>query len=253
LALEPPGYVLVTGSSRGIGRAIVLRFASEGYAVAVTYRANESMARSVAEEAKRRGASDVLVLRLDVTDPGSVAEARKLVEEKWPYLNVLVNNAGVLHVGPIEETSLEQWEHVIRVNLTGVFLVTKEFLPLLRKAPWASIVNLASIAGQTGNIVASTAYAASKAGVIGFTRRLAVELAPHGIRVNAVAPSFVETDMVREFIDTPEKRKRIEELHPLRMIIQPEDVAETVYSLATPASRAITGQVIGVNAGRLTC
>ena len=165
---------------------------------------------------------------------------------------MLVNNAGVFHVGGIEETRLEDWEHVVRVNLTGVFLVTKTFLPMLKKAPWASIVNLASIAGQTGNIAASAAYAASKAGVIGLTRRLAVELARYGIRVNAVAPSFVETDMVRSFIDTPEKRKKIEELHPLRMIIQPEDVAEAVYFLATPASRAITGHVLSINAGRLT-
>ncbi|BEP17452.1 SDR family oxidoreductase [Pyrofollis japonicus] len=248
-----PGYVFVTGSSRGIGRAIVLRFASEGYAVAVTYRSSRDKAEKVAEEARKRGAADVLVIPLDVTDPKSVEDARRAVEEKWPYLNVLVNNAGILHVGSTEETSLEDWEKVIKVNLTGVFLVTKTFLPLLRKAPWASIVNIASIAGQTGNIVASTAYAASKAGVIGFTRRLAVELAPYKIRVNAVAPSFVETDMVRDFIDTPEKRKRIEELHPLKTIIQPEDVAEAVYFLASPAARTITGQVLGINAGRLTC
>lgn len=251
--MSAPGYVLVTGSSRGIGRAIVLRFASEGYAVAVTYHSNRDRAEKVAEEARRRGAADVVVLQLDVTRLESIENARKEIERHWPYLNVLVNNAGVLHVGSTEETTPEDWDRVIRVNLTGVFLMTKIFLPLLKKAPWASIVNVASIAGQSGNIVASTAYAASKAGVIGFTRRLAVELAPSGIRVNAVAPSFVETDMVREFIDTPEKRKRIEELHPLRMIIQPQDVAETVFFLATPRSRAITGQVIGINAGRLTC
>jgi 3-oxoacyl-[acyl-carrier protein] reductase len=250
---QPTGYVLVTGSSRGIGRAIVLRFASEGYAVAVTYHSNRDKALETAERARRLGARDVIVLRLDVSDPSSVEEAYKELAGRWPHLNVLVNNAGIIHTASIEETTFEDWERVIRVNLTGVFLVTKTFLPMLRKAPWASIVNIASIAGQTGNIVASAAYAASKAGVIGLTRRLAVELAKYKIRVNAVAPSFVETDMVREFIDTPEKRRKIEELHPLRMIIQPEDVAEAVYFLATPASRAITGQVLGINAGRLTC
>jgi len=113
-------------------------------------------------------------------------------------------------------------------------------------------VNIASIAGQTGNVYASTAYCASKAGVIGFTRRLAIELAPK-IRVNAVAPSFVETDMVKEFIDTPEKRKKIEKIHPLKDIAKPEDIAEAVYFLATPSSRFITGQIIGINGGRLTC
>ncbi|KSW12661.1 3-oxoacyl-ACP reductase [Pyrodictium occultum] len=243
---------MVTGSSRGIGRAVVLRFASEGYAVAVTYRSKREQALETAERARRLGAPDVVVLRLDVSSPESLEEARRVLESRWPHLNVLVNNAGIIHFGGIDETSLEDWERVIRVNLTGVFLATKTFLPMLRRAPWASIVNLASIAGQTGNVVASAAYAASKAGVIGLTRRLAVELAPHGIRVNAVAPSFVETDMVREFIDTPEKRKRVEEMHPLRIIIQPEDVAEAVYFLATPASRAITGHVLSINAGRFT-
>ena len=252
-AERPAGYVLVTGSSRGIGRAIVLRFASEGYAVAVTYVSNREKALETAEKARRLGARDTIVVRLDVSDPESVEEAYRTISGRWPYLNVLVNNAGILHVADIENTSLEEWERVIRVNLTGVFLVTKTFLPMLKKAPWASIVNIASIAGQTGNIVASAAYAASKAGVIGLTRRLAVELAKYRIRVNAVAPSFVETDMVRDFISTPEKRRQIEELHPLKMIIQPEDVAEAVYFLATPASRAITGQVLGINAGRLTC
>ena len=249
---KPVGYVLVTGSSRGIGRAVVLRFASEGYAVAITYHNRRDQALEAAERARRLGAPEAIVLRLDVSSPESLEEAHRELESRWPYLNVLVNNAGVLHIGSIDETRLDDWEKVIRVNLTGVFLATKTFLPMLRKAPWASIVNIASIAGQTGNIAASAAYVASKAGVIGFTRRLAVELASYGIRVNAVAPSFVDTDMVRSFLDKPEKRKKIEELHPLRMIIQPEDVAEAVYFLATPASRAITGHVLSINAGRFT-
>jgi len=249
---KPAGYVLVTGASRGIGRAIVLRFATEGYAVAITYHSKRDQALEVAERARRLGAPETIVLQLDVSSPDSVEKAYHRLEAEWPYLNVLVNNAGVFHAGGIEETTLEDWEHVIRVNLTGVFLVTKTFLPMLRRAPWASIVNLASIAGQTGDVAASAVYAASKAGVIGLTRRLAVELAKYGIRVNAVAPSFVETDMVQMFLDTPEKRKKIEELHPLRMIIQPEDVAEAVYFLATSTSRAITGHVLSINAGRFT-
>ncbi len=246
------GYVFVTGGDRGIGRAIVLRFAREGYTVVYSYYRNRIAAEETLNRVREAGAEGFYV-QMDVSCPDSVYRAYSIVSEKIPYLNVLVNNAGILHVGGIEETSLEEWKRVIEVNLTGVFIVTKTFLPLLRKAPWASIVNIASIAGQTGNIVASTAYAASKAGVIGFTRRLAVELAPTGIRVNAVAPSFVETDMVREYIDTPEKRERIKALHPLGDIARPEDVAETVYFLASRASRFITGQVLGVNGGRLTC
>ena len=246
--------VFVTGGSRGIGRAVVLRFARAGCRVAVGYHTRGGAAEAVAREAVRLGAVEAFPVQVDVSDPDSVARAASLLGERWGSLNVLVNNAGVISFSRFEETSLEEWERVIRVNLTGAFLVTRAVLPLLRRAEWASIVNIASIAGETGNVVASAAYAASKAGLIGLTRRLAVELAGYGIRVNAVAPSFVETDMVREFIDTPEKRRRVEELHPLRMIIQPEDVAEAVFFLAMPeTARAITGQVLRVNAGRLTC
>ena len=246
--------VLVTGGSRGIGRAVALRFARAGCSVAVGYRSRAELAEGVAAEARGLGAPDAFPVGMDVSDPDSVNAAMRVVGERMGWLNVLVNNAGVIFFGSIDETTLEDWERVIRVNLTGPFIVTKAALPLLRRASWASIVNIASIAGETGNVVASAAYAASKAGLIGFTRRLAVELAPEGIRVNAVAPSFVETDMVREFIDTPEKRRRVEELHPLRMIIKPEDVAEAVFFLAMPeTARAITGQVLDVNAGRLTC
>ena len=245
------GYVFVTGGDRGIGRAIVLKFAGEGYYVVYSYHKNYEAAEETLKMIKDIG-GDGFYVQMDVSCEASVSKAYDIISTKIPYLNVLVNNAGILHVGSTEETSFEDWRRVIDVNLTGVFIVTKIFLPLLKKAPWASIVNLSSIAGQTGNIVASTAYAASKAGVIGFTRRLAIELAPK-IRVNAVAPSFVETDFVREYIDTPEKRERIVSLHPLRDIAKPEDIAEAVYFLATPLSRFITGQVLGINGGRLTC
>jgi len=247
--------VFVTGGDRGIGRAVVLRFARAGCTVWFSYLKCRDCAERTLRETLRAGAGEGSgFLRLDVSEPASVEEAARLLGEKLGSLNVLVNNAGVISFKSFEETTLEEWEHIIRVNLTGVFLVTKSMLPLLRKAQWASIVNIASIAGQTGSIAASAAYAASKAGVIGLTRRLAVELARYGIRVNAVAPSFVETDMVRGFLDTPEKREKVKNLHPLRLIIQPDDVAEAVYFLAMPeTARAITGQVLGVNAGRLTC
>ncbi len=247
--------VFVTGGDRGIGRAVVLRFARAGCTVWFSYHRCRGCAEETLREALGAGAGGGSgFLRLDVSEPASVEEAARLLGEKLGGLNVLVNNAGVISFRGFEETTLEEWEHIIRVNLTGVFLVTKAMLHLLKKAEWASIVNIASIAGQTGSIAASAAYAASKAGVIGLTRRLAVELARYGIRVNAVAPSFVETDMVRGFLDTPEKREKVKSLHPLRLIIQPEDVAEAVYFLAMPeTARAITGQVLGVNAGRLTC
>lgn len=245
--------LVVTGGSRGIGRAIVYRFAREGYNIILTYRSNHETAQQVAEKAQELGARQAIAIQLDVGDPKSVEMFARQVSEHFDYLNVLVNNAGILQTRGIMETSLEEWETTLRVNLTGVFHVTKTLLPLLIRAPWASIVNLASIAGVTGNVVAGIAYSASKAGIVGFTKRLATELAKYKIRVNAVAPSFVETDMVREYLDTPEKRERVKRLHPLGIIISPEDVAEAVYFLADPGlSRAITGHVLYVNAGRYT-
>ncbi len=244
-------YVFVTGGDRGIGRAVVEKFAEEGFYVVFSYRSRSDLAKETLRKIKENG-GDGFFVEMDVADPASVRRAYEEVAGKIPYLNVLVNNAGVIFFGTIEETSLEDWKRVISVNLTGVFLVTRTFLPLLRKAPWASIVNISSIAGQTGNVVASAAYCASKAGVIGLTRRLAVELAPH-IRVNAVAPSFVATDMVKDYIEDPEKLEKIKNLHPLKDIAYPRDVAEAVYFLASPKARFITGQVIGINGGRLTC
>ena len=246
------GYVFVTGGDRGIGRATVLKFAKEGFAVGFSYFRNRSGAEETLRAVEELGGEGFFI-QMDVSNEESVRRGAEEVAKRFPYLNVLVNNAGVITFKGIEELSLEEWSWVINVNLTGTFLVTKYMLPLLRKAPWASIVNLASIAGQSGNVFASPAYCASKAGVIGLTRRLATELAPH-IRVNAVAPSFIETDMVRSFIDTPEKRRRVEEAHPLKRIGRPEDVAEAIYFLAVPEhSGFITGQVLGINGGRLTC
>jgi len=243
-------YVFVTGGSRGIGRAVVLRFSEPGVRVAFTYHSKLREAEETARLARERGA-DPMVVEMDVGDPESIGEAYRIMSEHYPRLDVLVNNAGILSLSGLRETSLEEWERVLRIDLTGVFLVTKTFLPLLEKGVDPAIVNVSSLAGQTAG-VAGIAYHAAKAGVIGLTRKLALELAPR-IRVNAVAPSFVETDMVSEFINTPEKRRRVEELHPLRRICRPEDVAELVYFLSSPASSFITGQTIGINGGRLIC
>ncbi len=245
------GYVFVTGGDRGIGRATVLKFASKGFTVAFTYFTRKDLAEETLEAVRDLG-GEGMYFKLDVRSEDEVKEVARELEKDFPYLNVLVNNAGIISFTKLEETDYREWRDIIDVNLTGTYLVTKYMLPLLRKAPWASVVNLASIAGQTGNVLASAAYCAAKAGVIGLTRRLAVELAPK-IRVNAVAPSVIDTDLVRNLIDSEEKLRRVKELHPLKDIGKPEDVAEAIYFLATPSSRFITGQVLGINGGRLTC
>ena len=248
-----PGVVFVTGGSRGIGRAIVLRFAREGYIVLFNYRSRRDKALETLTAARKAGATGAEAFQADVSSYRAMERIASLVSENYGYLNVLVNNAGILHVGTLDQTGVEDWKNVMSINLDGVFYATKAMLHLLEKAEWASIVNMASIAGQTGNIAASAAYAASKAGVIGFTKRLAVELASKGIRVNAIAPSFVDTDMVAGFLRTEEDRRKIRSLHPLNIIIWPEDIAEAVFFLADPAkSRAITGHILQMNAGRYT-
>ena len=247
-------YVVVTGGSRGIGRATVLAFAEAGAAgVAVLYHRAAGAAEEVVAEARRRGAGESFALQVDVASWESVSRAAGVIGGRFPHVNVLVNNAGVIQFGSIDELSPEEWGRVLAVNLTGAFHMVKALLPLLERAPWAAVVNVASIAGQTGNVVAGVAYAASKAGLIGFTKRLAVELASRGIRVNAVAPSFVETDMTRDYLSTPEARERIRALHPLGIILEPRDVAEAILFLADPRrSRGITGHVLSINAGRYT-
>jgi 3-oxoacyl-[acyl-carrier protein] reductase len=247
-------YVVVTGGSRGIGRETALAFARAGArGVAVIYRSSREAAERLVSQLRLLGASESLAVRADVASWPEVEAAAAAVAGRYPHVNVLVNNAGIIQVGGVEETSPDEWGRVIAVNLTGAFHAVKAFLPLLRRAPWAAIVNVASIAGQTGNVVAGIAYSASKAGLIGFTKRLAVELAPLGIRVNAVAPTFVETDMTRRWLETPEGRERVRSLHPLGIILEPRDVAEAILFLADPLrARGITGHVLSINAGRYT-
>ncbi len=245
-------HVLITGGDRGIGKAIAIKFGREGFNVCFTYHSRVREAEALVKELSNFNVKSCFT-QMDIASSESVLEGFKYFSSRIPYLNVLVNNAGILSTHKFDDITIEEWDSIIRINLTGVYLATKAFLPLLRKAAKASIVNVASLAGQTGNAVASVAYCASKAGVIGFTRRLAVELGPEGIRVNAVAPSFVETDLVKDFINTEEKRERVKSLHPLHDIARPEDIANAIYFLANEDSRFITGEVLSINGGRLTC
>lgn len=250
----PDRYALIIGGSRGIGAETARLFACNRYNVAITYNKSRERALETLEKVREcnpHGSHHAF--KVDVRLYGDVEELARRIEGEYPYLNVLVYSAGILQLGGIEELEPREWREVIDTNLTGAYYATKALLSSLRRAPWASIVYVSSIAGESGNVVAGPAYAASKAGLIGLAKRLAVELAGYGIRVNTVAPSFVETDMTRQFLDTPEKREKVRNLHPLRIILQPRDVANAILFLADPVwSRGITGHTLSINAGRRT-
>lgn len=245
--------VFITGGDRGIGKAIAKRFAKERYFVIITYNKNGDKAEETLKELVNEGAEKAYSFKLDVSNEQSVKDVYNKVKSLTDHINVLVNNAGIISYSSFEQTTLDEWNKIISIDLTGVFLVTKQFLDLLKNSSWASIVNVSSIAGQTGSVYGGVSYSAAKAGVIGFTKRLSNELAKYGIRVNAVAPSFVNTDMVADVIKDDNRRKSVIDLHPLKILLEPEDIAESVYFLSDPKlSRGITGHILSINAGRYT-
>ena len=234
---------LVTGASRGIGKAIAIELAKNGADVIINYSKDEKAAIDVAEQIKNIGRS-CIAIKADVSDFEDVANMFNIVKERFGKLDILVNNAGTTMDRTLRKMSQEEWSKVIEVNLNSIFNVTKNALPLLERN--SHIINISSIVGIYGNF-GQTNYAASKAGIIGFTKSLAKELGKHGITVNAIAPGFIESDMTNKipFI----RKKIIEWLIPLKRTGLPEEVAYAVAFLASGDSSYITGQVISVNGG----
>ena len=232
---------LVTGASRGIGRAIAARFRHEGHFVVGT-ATSESGAAAISDCLGDDGAG--VCLRID--DDDSVAQALALIVENFGAPAILVNNAGVTRDNLLMRMSAEEWQSVIGTNLTGLYRICKPLIRPMIKARWGRIVSLSSVVGTMGNAGQSN-YAASKAGIEGFTRSLAQEIGSRGITVNAVAPGFIETDMTAALNDdqTDAMKSRI----PLGRLGAVEDVASVVAFLVSDAAAYITGETINVNGG----
>ena len=222
---------LVTGAARGIGARIAERFEEQGLAV---YRADLQTS-----------------FRMDVTDRAAVRAAVERVVRERGGIDVLVNNAGLLAAGPFDQTSGEAWDRLVAVNLTGVFNCIQAAVPAMRGRAGAAIINIASVAAEKGGgAIGNVWYGTTKAGVVAITRGLGRELGPQGIRVNAIAPGVIETDMVGDLL-TPALREKLLARFPLGRFAQLDDVARLAVFLASDAASFITGETIAVDGGFL--
>ncbi len=235
---------IVTGGSRGIGHAVVSAFARQGAAVTVCGR-DPAALEKVTAELESSGAQ-LLAVKADVTQPSEVERMVEACLERFGAVNVLVNNAGVTRDNLLLRMKDEEWDVVLRTNLQGVFHCTRAALRPMVKQRGGRIINLTSVIGIMGN-AGQANYAAAKAGIIGFTKATAKEVASRGITVNAVAPGFVETDMT--YALDPELQERIRRQIPLGRFATPDEVAELVVFLASDRATYITGQVIHINGG----
>ena len=236
---------LVTGASRGIGRATALELAKAGAKVALNFAGNRAAAEEVAALIEAAG-GEALLVQADVGDPAAVETMIKSVVARFGKIDILVNNAGITRDNLIMRMKEEDWDAVIHTNLKGIFNCTKIVTKLMMKQRYGRIVNMTSVVGVMGNAGQSN-YAAAKAGVIGFTKSMAKELASRNITVNAVAPGYISTDMTA---DLPDQAKAdLQSQIPLQRLGNPADVASAVLFLVSPGADYITGQTLHVDGG----
>jgi len=236
---------LVTGASRGIGRAVALRLAQDGFKVAVNYSTDEKGARETGEKIQASGGEAILI-KANVADFHQSEDMVGEVVRRFGRLDVLVNNAGVTRDALLARMTEADWDEVMSVNLKGVYNVTRAAARQMMRQRSGRIVSVSSVVALTGNIGQAN-YCASKAGIIGFTKAIARELARYGITANAVAPGYIDTEMTRGLPQTI--REKMESMIPLGRAGTPEDVAGVVSFLVSPMAAYLTGQVLAVDGG----
>jgi 3-oxoacyl-[acyl-carrier protein] reductase len=241
-----PRTALVTGGSRGIGRAAADLLARAGARVAINYRRDEAAANAAVREIRTAG-GEAMALAGDVSQPDQARQLVRDVVAAWQRLDILVNNAGIWEEDVAGKGQLEVWDRTYAINLRGSFLVTDAAVPHLEKTG-GSIVFLSSTAGQRGE-ARHSAYAASKGALISYTKSLAAELGPRGIRVNAVAPGWVDTDMSAPSLSDPRERLEIEKLIPIGRVASASDIAGPILFLVSDLARHVQGEILNVNGG----
>ena len=232
--------VLITGGSRGIGRAMVELFASNGYSVAFTYKNSENEAKNLAES------TGALAIKADSASESEILSAVKETTDAFGTIDCLINNAGVSSFSLFTDLTLDMWNEHLKVNLTGAFLYSKAVIPGMVSKKQGRIINITSMWGITGSSC-EVHYSTAKAGLIGMTKALAKELGPSGITVNAIAPGLIDTDMNKCL--TPETMEALCEETPLGRLGTPEEIASLAVYLASDAAAFLTGQVISPNGG----
>ncbi len=245
----------ITGASRGIGRAIALAFAREGAVLALGARSMDSLEKLAAEIEADGGKA--VPIQIDVGSGNSIADAQAAVGEKLGDIHIVVNNAGIARSVKVLDMDDEHWQSHLDINLTGTFRVTRAFLPGLVAEGWGRVITIASTAGKVG-FQSTAAYCASKHGVIGLTRALALEMASNNITVNAICPGFVNTDMTSEAARNIAQKTGgseadalawLKKLSPQNRFVEPEEIAAVAVMLASEEARGITGQAINIDGG----
>lgn len=243
--MEEKKTVLITGGTRGIGKETAKIYAKKGYNLVLNYVSDKTNVEEIRKQMSELGA-EVLMVKADVSKADEVGKMIEQAIEKFKKIDVLVNNAGITKDGLLLRMSEEDFDKVVEINLKGTYLVTKAVIKYMMKQKQGSIINLTSVVGVTGN-AGQCNYAASKAGVIGFTKSVAKEVASRQIRVNAVAPGFIKTDMTEILQD--DIKEKINEQIPLKRMGEASEVAKLIYFLGSEDSSYITGQVINVDGG----